>query len=703
MPHATTIKPMRRSWRLVVLGLGPLLGCGDDLPDAIPSASSSGDASTTVGSTSTGTLPPPDDTTTTDPPLDTTTTTSVDTTVGVDATAEGTTTEGPSTGPGPTTDPGSTSTDDGTETGPPVSPVSMPDGACMLRQQASVLIPDVMANDSDPQGSPMQVIAVDPVSAEGGTIVAMGDDLTYSPPGDGFWGEDVFTYTLIDPEGNTGVGQVHVMVWPGPISASELVADNHGLAISPDISFGRLGWSVAGGGDLDGDGLDDVVVSAPFSWIGQGRIYVVFGREDPSSITLTSVASGDGGYVIYGDTPNEYAGWSVAVLPDLDADGIDDLAIGAGWASVGGSRSGRVSVIFSQDFGASLALSEVLGVDGFAIDGAEPEEWAGWSVSGMGDVDGDGIGEVLVGAPQATDVLPGAGGRAYVVHGKTDAAPVSLASVLAGAGGGFVMQGQPGDHMGLSLRSVPDLNGDGLPEVLVGSEMAAGGAGRAYVVHGQATPEPVALADVGAGTGGFGLQGAAAGVALGRSLDGIGDLDGDGVPEWMVAAPGPAFTGDAVVHLLLGAGTGSLVLGPLPPDRGITLPGLAFGDDLGWSVAGLGDFNGDGWPDVALGAPSDGGQFGNGAVYVVFGRPDLGTLDLAQVAQGRGGFVVTGEDFDDEAGFSVASAGDFDGDGSDDLLLGAPLAEPMGGNSGRAYIVLGVSPSWPELGACVPD
>lgn len=570
----------------------------------------------------------------------------------------------------------------------------------MLRQQPSVLVP-VLANDSDPQGSLVQLVSYDAVSSAGGAVLASGDDLSYVPP-PGFWGEDVFTYTITDPEGHQAVGEVHVMVWPGPIGAAELVAGAHGLSISPDVGLGRLGWAVAGGGDLDGDGYDDVVVSAPFAWSGQGRIYVVFGGPDPAPVLLTAVAGGSGGYVLYGDLVGEYNGWSVGILDDLDADGRDDLAIGAGWSNANGNHAGRVTVVFSQAFGATLALSDVVGVDAFTIDGAVADDWAGWSVTGVGDLDGDGIGEILVGAPQATDVLPNAPGAAYVVFGKADAAPVMLSDVLAGAGGGFAMVGQPGDHAGFSTATVPDLGGDGRPELIVGSETGAGSAGRAYVVHGQATPLAVSLASVMGEVGGYGIEGGAPGAWLGRSAAGIGDLDGDGLPELMVSAPGPALAGDAVVHVIDGTNASSLVLGVPPPGQGTSISALVTGDDLGWSVASLPDFNGDGIPDLALGAPSAGGDFGPGAVYVVFGRADMTTVDLAEIALGRGGFIVTGEDWEDEAGWRVASAGDFDGDGATDLLLGAPQAEALGNFAGRAYVVLGVAASTPELGACIP-
>lgn len=702
-----------RGW-VVLAGLVPVqLGCGDDLPDAIGTASSSGAASS---SSSTG-EPPPADSTSSGAPAETTSTSTgpepsdTSTTLGVSASDSGTTEEGGQTTttslPETTTGPGTS--DDASEAGssstgePGVEPIAVPDLACMLRQQPSVLVPDVLANDSDPQGAALVLVAHDAVSTAGGTVVAIGSGFSYTPPAD-FWGEDAFTYTIADPEGNEAVGEVHVMVWPGPIDGDELVAGQHGISIAPDVAFGRLGWSLAGGGDLNGDGLHDVVVAAPFAGGGMGRIYVVFGRPDPTPIALAAVAAGDGGYALYGDFAGEYTGWSVDVLDDLDGDGNDDLAIGAGWANANGSRSGRVTVVFSQPFGGTLALSDVIGVDGYTITGAFAEDWAGWSVSGTDDMNGDGIGEVLVGAPQATDVLPGAPGRAYVVFGKANTLSVSLSNVLLGLGGGYAMIGQAGDHVGFSTAALPDLDGDGRPEVMVGSEVAAGGAGRAYVVHGHAGASTVSLTAVMSEVGGYGAEGLAAGAALGRTGDAIGDLDGDGLAELMIAAPGPAEAGDAVVHVIHGANTSSMVLGVPSPLQGTTIEALATGDDLGWSVAGLPDWNGDGLSDLALGAPSDGGEFGPGAVYVVFGRPDMTTIDLDEVAQGRGGFMVTGEDWDDAAGWRVASAGDFDGDGSTDLLFGAPQAEGLGNAfAGRAYVVLGVAPSIPELGACIPE
>jgi hypothetical protein len=669
---------------VILVGLGPTLACGDDLPggaesssstSGTPSGSSTGEPS---ASSSSGGL---DDTTAGS--------SEGETTLGASATEPGSTsdggdaTTGSSTSAGSSDDTTSAGSSDGTTGEPVLEPSALEDVACMLRQQESLLV-DVLANDFDPQGSPITIVDYTAASNEGGTVTLVGDLFVYVPP-PGFWGPDRFRYTIADPEGHESIGVAHVMVWPGPIAASELALGDHGFAITPDVPFGRLGWAVSGGGDLDGDGLDDVVVSAPFSYGGMGRTYVVFGTPEPVSVELSAVAAGQGGYALQGDFANEYAGWSIDVLDDLDGDGVDDLAIGTGWANANGYRSGRVWVTFSQALGGTALLSQLVGTDGFVIDGAFPEDWAGWSVTGTGDMSGDGIGEILIGAPMAPDTLPG-GGRAYVVFGKGDGQPVALGEVLTGAGGGFAMIGQAGDHVGLSTAALGDLDGDGLPELAVGSETAAGGAGRAYVVHGKPGSTAVSLASVMNGINGYAVEGSAPGIALGRSVDGLGDLDGDGLPELIVAAPGPELAGDAAVHVLFGANTSSMVLGVPPPGQGTTVGGVLWGDNVGWSVASLPDWNGDGLTDLALGAPAAGGDFGPGAVYVVFGRPDMSAIDLEEIAEGRGGFVIVGEDWDDDFGWRVSSAGDVDGDGSTDLLVGAPQAEPLGSFSGRAYV-----------------
>ncbi|MEX1369480.1 MAG: Ig-like domain-containing protein, partial [Nannocystaceae bacterium] len=269
-----------------------------------------------------------------------------------------------------------------------------------------MLIEGVLDNDVDPQGSALTLVVADPVTAEGGSTMVMGDSIVYVPPGGGFWGEDSFGYTVADPEGNEDSAVVRVMVWPGQIDAEELVLDQHGLAISPALPAGRLGWTVRGGGDIDGDGIDDVLVSAPLAQGNAGLVYAAFGSPGAVSIEAADLGAGTGGFVLQGEIANGYAGWSLAIMPDLDADGRDEVVVGAGWASVNGLRSGRVYVVFGPAGTAPVDLADLGLGGGYVIDGAGSQAWAGWSVSPVPDMNGDGLAELLVGAPQATDVFP---------------------------------------------------------------------------------------------------------------------------------------------------------------------------------------------------------------------------------------------------------------------------------------------------------
>ncbi len=684
------------------VGLVSTVACSDPLPEVTAESeeTSNDGASTSSGAaigppvTTTGSIEPEPDTTA-----------GLDTTESASSSSSSSGT-GEESSRGSSSGGGSSSEGSSSSTGPePQQPVAVDDVACMIRGSAFITYGEALANDSDPQGSPLSIIEADPITAEGGFTFVVGDDILYAPPDESFWGEDWLSYTIEDPDGNTASAELHVMVWPGEVEASELLADQHGLAISPDVASGRLGWAVGGGGDLNDDGIDDVVVSAPYADSGIGRIYAIYGGVGVTSVELAEVAASVGGFVMQGEHVNAFAGWSTTIIPDLDGDARDEVVVGSAWANLSGSRSGRVYVVFSPGTPAPLDLFNVAFGGGYVIDGAFAEDWTGWSVSGAPDMNGDGLGELLVGSPQATDVFPDAPGLAYVVWGKADTAPVPLLAMQLGLGGGFAMLGGPGsDHIGFSVQAAGDLDGDGYGELLLGSEVAAGGAGRAYLVRGKADDAPVELGAVAAEMGGYRLEGQAPGVELGRGVGAVGDLDGNGVPEIVVGAPGPAGLGDGAAHIVYDAVTGNLTLGTLAAADGVSLATGEPGDDLGWSVKEVGDFNADGWPDLALGAPGGDSppDTDAGLVYVVFGRADMSSVSLADVAEGRGGFVVSGEGFGANAGYAVSTAGDFNGDGADDLLLGAPMTESLNFGAGRAYVVFGVPSSTPELGACVP-
>jgi hypothetical protein len=188
-----------------------------------------------------------------------------------------------------------------------------------------------------------------------------------------------------------------------------------------------------------------------------------------------------------------------------------------------------------------MQLADVAeGIGGFMLVGESPADSSACEVSGAGDVNGDGLADVIVGAFYAGPDGPSQSGRAYVVFGKVNTEAISLTDVAAGIGG-FALDGEPeGYGAGISVSTVGDMNGDGLADVVVGASWASPndivGSGRAYVVFGKADTAPVALADVADGLGGFVLDGEVAGAQSGATVSGAGDVNGDGIPEVIVWA-----------------------------------------------------------------------------------------------------------------------------------------------------------------------
>ncbi len=414
-----------------------------------------------------------------------------------------------------------------------------------------------------------------------------------------------------------------------------------------------LGTAVAVGLDADGDGQADLLVGAdgasPGGLSKAGAAYVLFGP-------LTGTVPAISGARLDGEATDDQVGDRVAAAGDLDGDGFDDLVVGAENTDFQAAQSGAAYVVHGPlSAGTTASLSTAVRWEGLST-----SAYAGDALAGAFDFDNDGNDDVLVGA-YGDDA-------AYLLLG-----PATGGGLLSTADATWTHGSLT--HFGGAVAAAGDLDGDGIDDLAVGASRdstAASEAGAAFVFLGplSATPSPAAAPRW---TGGAADDGA------GFELAGVGDVDGDGLDDLLIGATGLDSGG-------LDAGGAHLVLGPATAGGSLTgaaatLVGEDAGDAAGLMVAGAGDVDQDGRPDLLVGAPSR-DEFGTnaGKAYVVFG-PVTGTVDLGTAAVALGGSAAV-----DWFGWSGAGRADLTGDGEDDLVVGAF----NGGTGGTAYLFHGL-------------
>ncbi|HET7854956.1 MAG TPA: integrin alpha [Gaiellaceae bacterium] len=460
----------------------------------------------------------------------------------------------------------------------------------------------------------------------------------------------------------------------------------------------NAGVSVAGAGDVNGDERADVLIGAHFADNNgredSGSAYVVFGRATPGTVDLSKL--GQSGFRIDGAAAGDFAGWSVAGAGDVNGDGRADVLVGARGADNNARPgSGAAYLVFGKGEPGPVDLA-ALGHTGFRIDGAAAGDEAGGSVAGTNDLNGDGRREVLVGARFAGNNAREFSGSTYVVFGRETSGNVDLAEL--GQMGFRIDGASASDHAGYSVADAGDLNDDGRADVVVGARYAGNnrreGAGSAYVVFGKAGPEAVDLAEL--GQAGFRIDGAAPFDLAGGSVAGPGDVNGDGREDVLIGARGAdnnARTGSGSAYVVFGKVTPQTVDLRSLGQAGFRIDGAGTGDRAGYSVAGAGDWNGDGRGEVLVGAHFAGtnGRKFSGSAFVVLGKTGAQPVDLA--VPGQTGFRINGAARGDGVGWSVAGAGDVNGDGRPDALLGAPDADNNDrDDSGAGYVVFGRPP-----------
>ena len=437
------------------------------------------------------------------------------------------------------------------------------------------------------------------------------------------------------------------------VKSNQKIADNTGgfnVTLTNSDFFGN---SIAGVGDLDNDGVEDLVVGAPFDDTGgtnRGAVYVLFMDTNGTVKSSKKIAANTSGFNI-SLTDSDRFGISVAAVGDLDDDGVEDIAVGADLDDTGGTNRGTIYVLLMNSDGTVKSTQQIAdNTGGFSVTLTDVDQF-GFSVAGMGDLDNDGVEDIVVGA-----VLDDTGGTdrgaTYVLFMNSNGT-VKSNQKIADNTGGFNVTLTNGDQFGNGVVGVGDLDNDGVEDLTVGARFDdTGGAdrGAVYVLLMNNDGTVKSNQKIADNTGGFNVT-LTNSDQFGTSVAEVGDLDNDGFEDLAVGTSfddtGGSDRGAVYVLLMNSNGTVKSIQKIADNTGGFDVT-LANSDQFGTSVANAGDLDNDGIAELVVGAsPDDTGGTDRGAVYAL-SLTAVPTISAVSPTSGKVGdsVTITGTNFD---------------------------------------------------------
>ena len=387
-----------------------------------------------------------------------------------------------------------------------------------------------------------------------------------------------------------------------PLSSSK------GIKITGESSGDLFGTSVGFAGDVNADGIDDIIIGAPGYNSDQGAAYIIYGRSNPSDTSVSSelLASTPRGFKMIGESAGDLFGTAVSFAGDLDRDGYDDVVIGApGYNGNAGAGYVILGKILNNMPGTWPDVPMSGSYEGFIVKGANANDGLGTAVSNAGDIDKDSYDDVMIGAPKALGAGSTASdqtGAVYVVFGKSSfSSMIDLSAALPS--NCIKINGESaGDKFGNAVGFAGNVNGDYYDDIIIGAPGVSSDAGAAFVIFGASSLGTLDLSS-GSSLTGVKLTGSSAGGLFGTAVSRVGNLNSDQYDDVVIGAPG-----EGIVYVIYGRATtysGSV--------SGYSQKNKLIGGVVGFggSLGGINNFNGNDKPDVVIG-----GDIGEG--FVVF-------------------------------------------------------------------------------------